>query len=51
MQLKASFYLCLAGGLLGLRCTSVEISRHRCSNVRCLFGTVALGGVAFAAFI
>lgn len=51
MQLKASFYLCLAGGLLGLRCTSVEISRRRCSNVRCLFGTVALGGVAFAAFI
>lgn len=51
MQLKASFYLCLAGGLLGLRCTSVEISRRRCSNVRCLFGTLALGGVAFAAFI
>lgn len=49
--MKASFYLCLAGGLLGLRCTSVEISRCRCSNVRCLFGTMALGGVAFAAFI
>lgn len=34
--MKASFYLCLAGGLLRLRCTSVEISRRRCSNVRCL---------------
>lgn len=49
--MKAQFYLCLAGGRLGLRFTSVEISRRRCSNVRCSFGTMALGGVAFAAII